>query len=198
MVDPLQRESKKYQAVASKFVLLDRDGTINQRVRGGYVTSWEQFTFLPGALDALRLLRQNHYATLVVSNQACIGKGLLDSAKLEEIHHRFVAEVERQGGRIHGVYYCPHREEDQCPCRKPKPGLLLMAQREHGFNFAEAVLIGDSETDLLAARAVGCTAILISNDYSDNFKSRPGGLRAVLPNLYTAARFLISSPRKPT
>ena len=86
-------------------VLLDRDGVINRRIQNGYVTSWERFEFLPGALDALRLLAENDFAALVVSNQACVGKGLITAETLDEITTRFLQEVTRHGGRIHGVYY---------------------------------------------------------------------------------------------
>ena len=121
----------------SRFVLLDRDGVINRRVRGGYVASWTEFVFLPGVLDALRLLSENKFHSLVVSNQACVGKGLISMAELEDITRHFIKEVTESGGCIHGVYYCPHREEDKCGCRKPKPGLLLKARRRHGFDFAK-------------------------------------------------------------
>lgn len=171
------------------FVLLDRDGVINQRIVDGYVISWEQFAFAPGALDALRLLNQAKYLPLVVSNQACVGKGLISMAALEDITRRFVEEVEGHGGRIYAVYYCPHREEDRCECRKPKPGLLRQAQREHRFTFAETFLISDSVADLQAARAVGCPALLIAGG-STNLPQdyRP---RAILPNLLAAAQLIV-------
>lgn len=174
-----------------KFVLLDRDGVINKRIKDGYVTSWDQFVFLPAALDALRLLNENGYAAIVVSNQACVGKGLISTFELEGITRRFVEEVGKHRGRIHAVYYCTHREEDACDCRKPKPGLLLKAQKDHRFSFAETFLIGDSETDLQTAHEVGCRALLISEGASET----PSGLSqppcGILPNLYWAARFIL-------
>jgi D-glycero-D-manno-heptose 1,7-bisphosphate phosphatase len=158
----------------AKFVLLDRDGVINRRILNGYVTSWDQFVFLPRALDALCLLTQVDCRVIVVSNQACVGKGLITTSDLDKITRRFVEKVEEHGGRIHGVYYCTHRREDDCECRKPKPGLLLKAQREHQFAFANTFLIGDSETDLQLAWAVGCPALLISGGVPDRLeKPRP-------------------------
>jgi D-glycero-D-manno-heptose 1,7-bisphosphate phosphatase len=174
-----------------KFVLLDRDGVISRRIVNGYVASWEQFVFLPRALDALRLLTQNDYRAIVVSNQACVGKGLITSSDLDKITRRFVNEVEKNGGRIHGVYYCPHRPEDGCGCRKPKPGLLLEAQREHRFSFANTFLIGDSETDLQVADAVGCPAIMISDGVPTNLGKLRRPPEAVSPSLYAAAQFLL-------
>ncbi len=176
-----------------KYVLLDRDGVINLRIPGGYVTAWEQFVFAPGALEGLRLLGQRGYRAIVVSNQACVGKGLMTLPDLDEITRRFVEKVEKYGGRIGGVYYCPHRKEDHCRCRKPQPGLLLNAQRKHHFSFASTFLIGDSETDLLAAHTVGSPALMIASDSS----VVPGGVawrpRAILPNLLAAAEFIVKN-----
>ncbi len=160
-----------------RFILLDRDGVINQRMKEGYVTCWEEFTFLPGALEALHLLTRNGYCILVISNQAGIAKGLMTAAQLDEITRRFRAEVEQQGGYIKKVYYCMHRSEDNCSCRKPKSGLLLQAQQEHGFSFPDTFMIGDSNTDLQAAQTVGCPALLVGD----------GGF----PSLLAAAQFII-------
>jgi len=176
-----------------RFVLLDRDGVINRRIVGGYVTCWEEFAFLPGALEGLRLLAENDYQPIVVSNQAGVGKGLMTPADLQEITRKFIAEVEAHGGRIRGVYYCTHRVADDCPCRKPKPGLLLNAQADHHFSFQDAFLIGDSESDLRAAQAVGCPAILVSNASSAGLEKLPYAPRVAVPSLLAAAAFLLEA-----
>jgi histidinol-phosphate phosphatase family protein len=176
----------------SKFILLDRDGVINQRPPGGYVTSWADFRFLDGSLEGLRLLAESNYAPVVVSNQACVGKGLLTSCELEVITRRFVAEVERNGGRICGVYYCTHREEDGCECRKPKPGLIVQAQKEHGFDFQDTLFVGDSETDLLAAHNAGCPSILISDSKGLDFARIGCSPRAVVSSFLEATRLIVS------
>jgi D-glycero-D-manno-heptose 1,7-bisphosphate phosphatase len=175
-----------------KFVLLDRDGVINRRIISGYVTEWENFVFLPGALQALRLLNENRYQAIVVSNQAGVGKGLMTADDLDEITRRFIAEIEAHGGRILGVYYCTHRAEDGCECRKPKPGLLRRAQAEHRFDTAETFLVGDTESDLLAAHAAGCPAIMVSDRPAATLERLPHAPRAIVPNLLAAAEFLIS------
>jgi D-glycero-D-manno-heptose 1,7-bisphosphate phosphatase len=175
-----------------RYVLLDRDGVINQRIVGGYVTCWEQFIFLPGALQALRLLTEKNFQLIVVSNQAGVGKGLMTAADLQEITCKFVKEAEAHGGRICSVYYCNHRAEDNCPCRKPKPGLLLKAQAEHHFTFADTFLIGDSESDLLAAHAVGCPAIMVSNTTTASFAALPHAPQATVPDLLAAATYLVT------
>ena len=175
------------------FVLLDRDGVINQRVVGGYVTCWEEFVFLPGALEGLRRLTEGDCHVIVVSNQAGVGKGLMTNADLQEITREFVAAVEAHGGRLRHVYYCTHRAEDDCPCRKPKPGLLLNAQAEYHFDFKDTFLIGDSESDLRAAQAVGCPAILVSNASSAGLEKLPYAPRVAVPSLLAAAAFLLEA-----
>jgi D-glycero-D-manno-heptose 1,7-bisphosphate phosphatase len=174
------------------FVLLDRDGVINRRIVGGYVTRWEEFVFLPDALEALRLLNVNNYHVIVVSNQAGVGKSLMTAADLQEITRKFIEEVEAQGGRIRDVYYCTHPAEDHCQCRKPKPGLLFMAQAEHHFTFKDTFLIGDSEGDLQAAQSVGCPSILVSTAPADGLGKFPHAPQATVPSLLVAAAFMLS------
>lgn len=175
----------------AEFLILDRDGVINQRITSGYVTCWEEFVFLPGALEALRLLNANHYRVIVVSNQAGVGKGLMTASDLDEITRKFTAKVEAQGGRILRVYYCTHRAEDGCPCRKPKPGLLLSAQAEYHFALDRTFLVGDNETDLRAAQAAGCPAIMVSGKPPAALEKLPHAPRAIVPSLLAAAEFLI-------
>jgi len=175
----------------SKFVLLDRDGVINQKILGGYVTSWEQFAFLPKTLASLRLLTRNNYSIIVVSNQACVAKGLMSNLQLRRLTDRWTRIVERRGGKIEAVYYCTHRAEDGCACRKPRPGLLHKARKAHGFSFSKTFLIGDSESDLLAAYQVGCPAILISHSTSLSFEGLPHRPRAVVRDLFEASRHVI-------
>jgi len=178
---------------APKFVLLDRDGVINRRIPGGYVTSWESFEFLPGALEAFKLLAENGYETLVISNQAAVGMKLMTSDELGLLTRQFEREVEKKGGRIRGVFYCTHRKEDDCKCRKPRPGLFLEARRQHHLHFNETVLIGDSESDALAANLVGCPFIHIAEAEalpSHTFKNPP---LATVRSLLEAVQFLLAS-----
>jgi D-glycero-D-manno-heptose 1,7-bisphosphate phosphatase len=148
----------------AKFVLLDRDGVINRRIPRGYVTSWKQFIFLPGVLEGLRRLTLAAYSILVASNQAGVGKGLMTRSSLDEITRRFVRRVRAHGGQIRSVYYCTHRKEARCQCRKPRPGLLVQAQAEHHFTFSETYLIGDSPSDLTAAKRAGCPMIMVKGN----------------------------------
>ncbi len=129
--------------------------------RPAYVGSWGEFAFLPGVLEPLRLLAQGSRRIIVITNQAAVGRGLVTMETVEEINGRMVAEITAQGGRIDAVYCCPHRPEDGCVCRKPRPGLLLRAARDWGLNLGASYLVGDALGDVQAAMAVGCRPILV-------------------------------------
>jgi D-sedoheptulose 7-phosphate isomerase len=158
-------------------IFLDRDGVINERVAKGYVTSWEQFRFIDGMVEAIASLATLDLPIIVVSNQACIGKGLLNEPALESITRRFVADIQRGGGRVDAVYYCPHRPDEKCGCRKPNPGLLEQAGRDWQIELGRSVMVGDSASDLDAAAAVGCGAILV------DAHSEPAGIAGSVSRL---------------
>ena len=142
-------------------VFLDRDGVINKNIDNGYVTCWEAFEFLPNALKAIQKLTAAGYQLIIVTNQACINKGIISSRMLEAIHSRMVEQIEANDGKIRAIYHCPHRDEDGCDCRKPKPGMLIQAATEHGIDFSTAYLIGDSSRDIAAGQQVGCQTFLV-------------------------------------
>ncbi|HET9978974.1 MAG TPA: HAD family hydrolase [Ktedonobacterales bacterium] len=141
-------------------VFLDRDGVIN-RNRADYVKDWNEFHFLPGARRAIGRLTQEGYRIFIITNQACVGKGLLSRPALEAMHRRMQREIKGAGGHIEAVLYCPHRSDEACDCRKPAPGLLLRAQNEYGVDLHQAVLVGDSLTDMAAAAAAEVPGILV-------------------------------------
>jgi len=143
-------------------VFFDRDGVINERIYGGYVGGWDQFHFLDGIKSAMASLSKLNLPIIVVSNQASVGRSLLSPAMLREITERFVKALQEAGARVSAVYYCPHTPEQGCGCRKPRSGLLEAAARDWRIDLRRSVLIGDAESDVQAARALGCHAILFS------------------------------------
>jgi D-glycero-D-manno-heptose 1,7-bisphosphate phosphatase len=155
-------------------IFLDRDGVINERIINGYVAHWREFRFIEGAEQALRDLARLRLPILVISNQSGVRKGLVSRRALHEITKRFVGALERRGGRIDGVYYCPHRPGDGCPCRKPKPGLLLRAARDWRIALGASVMIGDAASDIEAARAAGCRSILLGSAPESGDVQHPG------------------------
>ena len=149
-------------------VLLDRDGVLNKRPAPGcYVRRWEEFAWLSGAREALHLFAETDYRVIVVTNQAGIAKGLITEETLRGIHARMRSDAEAAGGRIDAVYYCPHTVDAGCACRKPRPGLIWLAQREFQLALAETILIGDDSSDGEAAQTAGCGGWLhVSEDHS--------------------------------
>lgn len=141
-------------------VFLDRDGVIN-RNRHDYVRAWTEFEFLPGALAALARLKGAGRRVIVVTNQSIVGRGLVDAGDLARLHDRMREAVAAAGGEIEEVLVCPHHPASGCTCRKPRPGLLLTARDQLGVDLRRSVLVGDHVTDLTAAVAAGCAALLV-------------------------------------
>ena len=159
-------------------VFLDRDGVINEN-RPDYVKSWDEYVFLPGALEALRQLATSDFAILVISNQSAVGRGLISPQQLEDIHRRMVQEIERSGGRIDAIECCPHRPADGCGCRKPRPGLLQRAAARFDLDLTASYLVGDAQTDVEAALNAGCQPILVRTGRGqDQLRRVPPGLAA--------------------
>src|SRR5207245_1547178 len=122
-------------------IFLDRDGVINEN-RADYVKHWSEFRFLPGSREAIAKLTQAGHRIVVCTNQAGIAHGSLTVETVQEIHRRMVASINEVGGRIEKVYYCPHAKDENCVCRKPRPGMLLQARDELGIDMHDAVFLG--------------------------------------------------------
>jgi len=143
-------------------LFLDRDGVINKLIEDGYVKSWGNFEFLPGVLEAIRLLSQIFGKIIIVTNQRGISRKLVTTEDLDEIHALMLKEIENAGGRIDKIYYCPHLVEDDCDCRKPKTGMPLQAKKDFpGIDFSKSVIVGDSRNDMEMGQRLGMTTVFI-------------------------------------
>ncbi len=138
----------------SKVVFLDRDGVIN-RDSPNYITSWQQFEFLPRSRRALARLKRAGFTTIVITNQSAVGRGIMTLATLNDLHARMCAAVRAAGGEIRDIFFCPHHPDQACTCRKPRPGLIWAARERHAIDLSRAVMVGDSPKDIAAARAAG-------------------------------------------
>jgi D-glycero-D-manno-heptose 1,7-bisphosphate phosphatase len=141
-------------------VFLDRDGVINEN-RTDHVKSWSEFQFVPGALDAIARFTHAGVRVFVITNQAIINRGLVSPDSVDFLNRRMVQEIEKHGGRVEAVAYCPHRPDEECFCRKPQPGLISSLALHHGVDLGQAVTIGDALSDIEAGLAAGCRAILV-------------------------------------
>lgn len=174
-----------------RVVFLDRDGVINKGTPG-YVTCWEEFHFEPGALEAIRLLHAEGFRLFVVTNQSGIGRGLYTREAVDDIHARMLEEIRRAGGDVDGIYVCPHRPDEGCACRKPRPGLLLDAAREHGFETGLSYMVGDKPRDLEAGRSVGARTVYVEQGTNEDFEFTDGNRPEVTcPLLIDAARLIV-------
>jgi len=141
--------------VPEKIVFLDRDGVINEDAPD-YVKSWAVFRFISGSLEALRQLAENGFTTIVITNQSAVNRGLISEPALRDMHDNMRQAVEKKGGSIADIFYCPHRPDEGCACRKPKPGLIQQAERRHILDLKDSWMVGDSVKDIECARNAGC------------------------------------------
>lgn len=180
-----------------RLVVLDRDGVIN-RDSPDFICSPDDFVPLPGSIEAIGELARAGFAVVVASNQSGVGRGLFSAGTLAAIHARMTAAIEAGGGHLDGIYCCPHRPEDDCSCRKPRPGLLRQIGSDFGVPLAGLPVIGDSWRDLEAAWAVGARAILVRTGNGASAEARlltgAGAGAEVYADLAAAARALVANP----
>lgn len=174
-------------------IFLDRDGVMIEE-RDGCIRSIADLEFIPGALEGIRRLAQLGFEVAVVTNQAIIGRGQLTTVELDAIHRAMESSIESAGGKLRAVYYCPHRPEEGCACRKPEPGLILRAAEELGWTLGTGcVMLGNRRTDVEAAGRAGCPSILVRTGTREDLadlESWPFKPSAVVENLPEAVALL--------
>ena len=155
--------------MSRKALFIDRDGTLNSNPpQGSFYWRWEDWRFLPNAEEALRRFTEDGYIIVVISNQSGVGKGLYTIRDVETLHKRVKKTLERQGVHIEAFYFCPHLTEDNCDCRKPKPGMLLKAAKELDIDLRASIVAGDAARDVEAGKSAGTkTAFIYGNAYKD-------------------------------
>lgn len=142
------------------FIILDRDGVINYD-SDAYIKSPEEWLPIPGSLEAIAQLNRAGYQVLIATNQSGIARGLFDFDMLDLIHEKLLRELAAVGGYIQEIFFCPHHPEQNCFCRKPKPGLLLQMQEKYPVQMQHTFYIGDSYKDVQAAQTMGCRPLLV-------------------------------------
>ena len=144
-------------------VFLDRDGTISEEM--GYVNHIDRFRIFPYAAEAIRRLNRAEIPVIVVTNQSGIARNIFPESLVHEVHQKMIAELAAGGARIDAIYFCPHKSEDACECRKPHPGLLERAAREHALDLTASWVVGDRYADLEMGHAAGTRGILVMTGY---------------------------------
>jgi len=146
-----------------KTIFLDRDGIIN-RNRDDYVKNIEEMEILPNVPQAIRLLNSKNYHVVIISNQSAVNRGLLSIKTLNRIHEFLLEKLKEHGASIKAIYYCPHRPDESCTCRKPKAGLIFKAVEELDIDLKNSIMIGDRDSDFLAAKNAGIKFVLMETD----------------------------------
>lgn len=149
-------ENENYE----KVVFLDRDGVINHD-SDDYIKSWSEFEFIQGSIEAIRILTIKGYKVIVITNQSVINRNMVSRGNLQHIHDMMKKNIENKGGKIIDIFFCPHVPEDNCKCRKPKPGLINQAAIKYNINLNKAVMVGDNAKDIECAKNAGCKGILV-------------------------------------
>jgi D-glycero-D-manno-heptose 1,7-bisphosphate phosphatase len=143
-----------------KLVILGRDGILNE-YREDHVKAPGEWKSIPGALEAVSRLNHAGWHTVVATNQAGIGRGMIDMSSVNAVHAEMNRQLMAQGGRLDAVFFCPHTPEQHCDCRKPQPGMMLDIAHRYGIHLKNVPMVGDTLRDLLAAQAAGCEPHLV-------------------------------------
>lgn len=174
-------------------VFLDRDGVINKKApEGDYIKSWSEFAFLPGVVRAIAQLHESGLKVFIATNQRGVARGLMSRGDLESIHRLMVEHLSARGATISGIYCCTHNIDDDCRCRKPRPGLIFQAAADHGLDLGRSWMVGDRSSDMQAGLSAGCRVIMVrrrSVDLSDDEQGTV--LHPVVPDLPTAVQMIV-------
>jgi D-glycero-D-manno-heptose 1,7-bisphosphate phosphatase len=146
-----------------RFIILDRDGTINEECN--HLSDPDQVKLIPGAASGLHKLRQLGLGLIVITNQSVIGSGVINNARLNEIHARMLELLELENAWLDKIYVCPHKADENCNCRKPKTGLVRKAVNEFLFDPHKSFVIGDKVCDIELGKQIGATTILLRSGY---------------------------------
>jgi D-glycero-D-manno-heptose 1,7-bisphosphate phosphatase len=176
-----------------KVIVLDRDGVINQD-SPQFIKTPGEFIPIPGSIEAIASLGDAGFSVVIASNQSGVGRGLFDHNTLRSIHDKLIDLVEQAGGRLTGIYVCPHHPDAGCDCRKPLPGLLKRLAADLDVQPTELIVIGDSQRDLAAAAAVGARPVLVRTGNGKRTEVALSGDTAIeiFDDLEQAARHLIN------
>jgi len=186
-------------------IFIDRDGTLSEEV--GYINHMTRFRLLPFAVDAVRLVNQSGYLAVLVTNQAGVARGYFPEPLVEEVHRHVHHRMAEGGARLDGIFYCPHHPSagvppyrQNCACRKPKPGLLLQAEKALGIDLPRSWVVGDRYPDMQVAWAVGARGAMVRTGYGEgelahNAPRWPQAPDLVAENLLSAVERILREDR---
>lgn len=186
-------------------VFLDRDGTLSEEV--GYVNHISRFKLYPWTAAAIKRINEAGLKAILITNQAGVARGYFTEDLLLQVHEKLRADLAAEGARLDAIYYCPHHPREgappyraDCDCRKPKPGLLEQAAREHDIDLSRSFMVGDKYTDMLLARRAGVRGVMVLTGYgrgeyeyqSGSWESRPDH---IAEDLIAAAEWIVGAAK---
>lgn len=175
-------------------LFIDRDGTLIEE--RNYLSDPEQVALIPGAAEAVRMAREAGWLVVVLTNQSGVGRGYFSLSDVERVNRRIEQLLEREGAGLDGIFVCPHAPEENCPCRKPRPGLVEEAARQLPVDLARSWMVGDKTADIELARNAGLRGALVLTGYGAEAAEEAGGLAEfVASDLGEAVRRILAADR---
>lgn len=155
-----------------KYLFLDRDGVINERVMGGYVLDYKDFVFKTGVLSALKIFSSLFDRIFIVTNQQCIGKGLITEKEFSILTNQMMQDINKSGGRVDRLYYCPFLKTENSPLRKPNSGMALLAKQDFPeVDFSKSIMVGDTDSDMIFGKSLGMHTVFIDNQTGEPYQA---------------------------
>lgn len=189
-------DRSNHEAMA-RAVFLDRDGVIVQDI--GYISKWDKKLLIPGSVEATKILNENNFKVVVITNQAGVAKGYYTEEDVILFNRLMIKELAKKGAKIDAIHYCPHHLEAKveryrtiCDCRKPKPGMLKKAEKELNIDLKRSFMIGDKKSDIDTGNIVGCTTILVSTGHGmEELKKYDIKYDFIANDLYNAVKYIV-------
>ncbi|MFX1378920.1 MAG: D-glycero-beta-D-manno-heptose 1,7-bisphosphate 7-phosphatase [Promethearchaeota archaeon] len=163
-----------------KAIFLDRDGVINREVN--HLSNPDDFEFIEGSIEALKILKQKGFLLIIITNQAGIARGIFTEETLIKIHDKMIARLKQDEIELDEIYYCPHHPDftGPCNCRKPHPGMILKAEIKYDIDLANSYFVGDTLNDIQTGKAANCKTVLVLTGYG---KEEQKNIGAVIPDM---------------
>ncbi len=163
-----------------KAIFLDRDGVINEEV--GYLSNPQDFEFIEGSIEALKILKQKGFLLIVITNQAGIARGFFTDDTLRAIHDKMLNRLKREGIELDDIFFCPHHPDftGPCDCRKPKPGMILKAKSKYNIDLTKSYMIGDTLNDIQTGNTAKCNTVLVLTGYG---KEEQKKVDSIIPDM---------------
>jgi D-glycero-D-manno-heptose 1,7-bisphosphate phosphatase len=182
-----------------KAVFIDRDGTINVDVK--YMSRVKDLKYYPGVLEGIKLISRANYLIVIITNQSGIARGLFTENKLNQIHQHITADIVNAGGKIDGIYFCPHHPDEGCRCRKPETLMFERAIKDLGIDICKSYMVGDRMLDIEAGFKMGCRTVLVPEKGHENDVALEQANSVVKPNFKTdnflkAAEWIVSDSQR--